>query len=201
MTPQTLAAATGSTLLRASLFAEHLTASMEKWGINTPLLQAAFLGQIAHESGCLTIVEENMNYTAARLMAVWPSRFRTLADAQKYAGNPALLGDMVYGGRMGNTQPGDGFKYRGRGLLQLTGKESYAAYTMSGDVDVLSNPDLLKEPKYAADSACWEWQNLGCNQFAERQNWDALTRRINGGLIGQPERLKCIQRAHTALGV
>jgi len=200
LSPDVLAAATGATPSRASLFTAPLAKAMARWGVGTPLQQGAFLGQIAHESTRLSRLEENLNYTAERICAVWPSRFKTVADAAPLARNPEALANAVYGGRMGNKLPGDGYRYRGRGLKQLTGKNNYAAYLLAGDVDVLSNPDLLLQPAHAADSAAWFWHSNGCNALADRRDWAGLTRRINGGLIGQVERLAAINKALRALG-
>lgn len=172
---------------------------MQRWGIESVIQQAAFLGQISVESGRLSRWDENLCYSAQRLMQIWPRRFPTLAIAEQYANNPEALANFVYGGRMGNTQPGDGWRYRGRGLKQLTGKDNYAGYTMGADVDALSNPDLLLEPTFAADSAGWFWFANGLNSYADARDWPGLTKRINGGLIGLADRVKAIQRAIQAL--
>ncbi len=195
MEPRTLSACTGCTMLRASLFAHHIAAAMERWGIDTPLRQAAFLAQVSHESMRLTRLEENLNYSAQRLTAVWPSRFPTLDSAAPFAGNPQALANKVYGGRLGNTAPGDGWKYRGRGLIQLTGKANVAAYSAAAGIDVVSNPDLLLEPEFAADSAGWFWHANRCNVHADKRDWAGLTRRINGGTVGLPERMTLTMRA------
>lgn len=172
---------------------------MTRWGIESVIQQAAFLAQISHESGRLARWEENLNYSAQRLMQIWPRRFPSLTIAQQYAGKPEALANFVYGGRMGNTQPGDGWRYRGRGLKQLTGKDNYTAYMLAADVNALSNPDLLLEPKFAADSAGWFWAANGLNALADARAWPTMTRRINGGLIGLADRVQAIQRAIKAL--
>jgi putative chitinase len=201
MSPQLLSDATGCGLLRASNYAPHIDAAMARWGVSTPLRRAAFLGQIAHESSALTQLEESLTYTAARLTQVWPTRFKSLSDAQPFANNPAALAEKVYGGRMGNDIPGDAFKYRGRGLKQVTGKENYLRYMMAAGADVIVNPDLLLQPQFAADSAGWFWSSNSCNALADARDWTGLTRRINGGTVGLSERFLRIARAMKALGV
>lgn len=136
-----------------------------------------------------------MNYSASRMMVVWPSRFPTVESTRGCVMSPAALAERVYTGRMGNTQPGDGGKYRGRGLIQLTGKDWYARYAKASGVDVLTNPDLLLEPQYATDSAAWEWEFDGCNAIADKQDWVGLIKKINGGMTGHAERVALIQRA------
>lgn len=201
MTPQQLAEATGATLTRAAYWQPFLTAAMKKHGIDTPLRQAAFLGQLAVESARLSVLEENLSYSVQRLRAVWPRRFKTDADAAPYARKPETLANHVYGGRMGNTAPGDGWKYRGRGLKQLTGRHNYIEYMLASGIDCVEHPDLLLQPEHAADSAAWFWSSRDCNAIADTRNWQALTRRINGGLIGYNERVMAINRAIKALGV
>ena len=195
LTAPRIADSTGATLLRASLFAPHLAAAMKRWGIDTPLRQAAFLAQIGHESGRLTRLEENLNYSAQRLTQVWPARFPTVAEAQPFAGRPEALANRVYGGRMGNDRPGDGWRFRGRGLKQLTGRDNYTLYARASSHDVVSNPDQLLTPAVAADSAGWFWNANGCNALADKAAWAALTKRINGGTIGLQERIALTARA------
>lgn len=195
MSPETLASATGATPQRCALYAQPLTASMQKWGINTPLRQAAFLGQIAHESGLLRYVEENLNYTAERLRTLWPKRFPTIQVAREHAHNPEKTAERVYGGRMGNKSPGDGYKYRGRGLKQLTGLENYLAYMLDTGADVVARPELVSQPELAADSAAWFWSKNRLSGYADRRDWPGLTKAINGGHLGLTERVKLTERA------
>lgn len=191
-----LAACTGCSLLTASNWLQVINAALVKYDISTPSRRAGFLAQISHESARLTALSENLYYSAARIAAVWPSRFANAAAAQRVAAHPELLANEVYGGRMGNTAPGDGFKYRGRGLKQLTGKINYSAYAMATGFDVVSTPDLLLQPYYAADSAGWYWSTHGCNALADASKWQAITKAVNGGLVGYAERLAL---THTAL--
>lgn len=199
MSPELLARITSATPPRAALFAAPLAAAMRRWKIDTPVRQAAFLAQISHESGRLLRLEENLNYSAERLIAVWPSRFRTLEAAQPFARNPEALANNVYGNRMGNTLPGDGWRYRGRGLKQLTGKNNYAAYSLAADNEALTKPDILLQPHFAADSAGWFWHANSCNPLADRRDWQGLTRRINGGTVGLADRIAATERALRAL--
>lgn len=200
MTPETLSAAVGCTLLTASRFAQPLTQAMSRWGIDTPLRQGAFLGQIAHESSKLQVLEEKLNYSAERLMQVWPRRFPTLDSAKPYANSPFKLAELVYQNRMENDVPGEAFLYRGRGLKQLTGEANYLAYSMEADNNALLDPDILLQPHYAADSAGWFWHRNKCNAFADKRDWTGLTKRINGGTVGLAERITATQRALKVLG-
>ena len=202
LTADQVAACTGSTMLRAAYYLPVLNAAMAKHGITSPLHQAAFLAQVGVESAGLSRLEENLNYTTPeRLMAVWPSRFKTVNDAAAYLRNPEALANKVYGGRMGNAAPGDGWKYHGRGLKQLTGKDNYTAYEKACQVPAVSQPELLLRPEYAADSAAWFWAHNGCADLAEKRDWQALTKRVNGGLTGLPERIALTQKALAKLAV
>ena len=200
MTPQLLSTATGCGLLRAALFAGPLEGAMQRWGINSLVQRGAFLGQVAHESAVLSTLEESLTYTALRLTQVWPSRFPTLASALPFANNPPALAEKAYGKRMGTDTTGDAFKYRGRGLKQLTGKENYISYSLASGADVIVHPELLLLPEVAADSAGWFWSANGCGALADAKNWEGLTRRINGGAVGLAERIVRINRALKALG-
>jgi len=173
-----------------------------KYDISTPLRQAAFIGQCQHESQNFTHLEEGLNYSANRLMAVWPSRFPNIAVASQYANNPEKLANKVYGGRadLGNREDGDGFKFHGRGCIQLTGRDSYERCGSSIGVDLLSNPNLLLDPKYAALSAGWFWNKKGLNALADSKDYDTMTKRINGGLIGLDDRKAHIAKALAVLG-
>jgi putative chitinase len=171
-----------------------------KYDINTPKRQAAFIGQCAVESANFTRLQENLNYSAQRLTQVWPSRFPNINMAEAYAHNPEKLADFVYAGRMGNLQDGDGWKFHGRGLIQLTGRENYANCGSGVGVDLIDNPDLLLTPKYAALSAGWFWNKKGLNTLADTQEYGAMTRRINGGLTGLDERIAKITKALQVLG-
>lgn len=167
-----------------------LEETFEKYDISTPNRQACFIGQTMHESGGYKQLKENLNYSAKGLVATWPSRFPNEEYAQEFARNPEKIANKVYSGRMGNTEEGDGAKYIGRGLIQLTGKENYANCGSSLGVDLVGNPDWLSDPKYAALSAGWFWNRKQLNQYADTNpmDIDTMTKRINGGSIGIADR-------------
>jgi putative chitinase len=177
-----------------------LEATFVKYDISTPVRQASFIGQCAHESGNFRTLEENLRYSATALMRVWPSRFPSLDVAEKYANNPEKIANKVYSGRMGNTEEGDGWKYHGRGLIQLTGKENYVNCGSSLGVDLVGNPDWLLDPKYASLSAGWFWGKRGLNSLADSSDIETMTKRINGGLIGLDDRKAKIAKALSVLG-
>ena len=181
---------------------EPLNEAFQKYDISTPARQAFFIGQCAHESGNFRILEENLRYSATALMRVWPSRFPNLEVANQFAGNAEKIGNKLYSGRMGNgdEESGDGWKYHGRGLIQLTGKDNYANCGSSLGVDLVGNPDLLLDPKYAALSAAWFWNKKGLNALADSKDYDTMTKRINGGLIGLDDRKAKIAKAISVLG-
>ena len=171
-----------------------------KYDLDTPKRQAAFIGQCAVESANFTRLQENLNYSAQRLTQVWPSRFPNISMAEPYANNPEKLANFVYAGRMGNLQDGDGWKFHGRGLIQLTGRENYANCGSGIGVDLIDNPDLLLTPQYAVLSAGWFFNKKGLNALADTQEYGAMTKRINGGLTGLDERIAKITKALQVLG-
>jgi putative chitinase len=178
--------------------ADPLNATFIKFKIDTPRKQAAFLGQCGHECGNFKIFEENLNYRAATLMKLWPKRFPTLEIANQYAGNPKKIANMVYANRMGNRDEssGDGYRFRGRGCIQLTGHANYFHAGQALGVDFVAEPDLVATPLYALMTAGWFWSTHGCNELAEAANWVGLTKKINGGTIGLDDRV-----AHTNLAL
>jgi putative chitinase len=177
-----------------------LEETFAKYDISTPVRQSSFIGQCAHESGNFKTLQENLNYSAEGLMKTWPSRFPTKEIADQYARQPAKIAGKVYNGRLGNTSEEDASKYLGRGLIQLTGKENYEHCGSSIGVDLLSNPNLLSDPKYAALSAGWFWNKKGLNSLADSQDLETMTKRINGGLIGLDDRKAKIAKALSVLG-
>ena len=181
---------------------EPLNAAFAKYDISTPVRQAFFVGQCAHESNNFTRLEEGLNYSASRLMAVWPSRFPTLEAAAPYANNPEKLANKVYGGRadLGNKEGGDGFKFHGRGCIQLTGRDLYERCGEAIGADLINQPQLLVEPHYAAMSAAWFWNKKGLNALADVQDYETMTKRINGGLNGLDDRKAKIAKALSVLG-
>ena len=174
---------------------EPLQETFEKYQINTPKRQACFIGQCMHESGGFKFLKENLNYSAKALMATWPSRFPDMDTAEKYERQPEKIANKVYSGRMGNTEDGDGAKYIGRGLIQLTGKDNYRAFGEAIGEDLVANPQLVEQPRYAALSAGWFWNKRGLNALADAMDITTLTVRINGGKIGIDDRIAKINKA------
>ena len=179
---------------------EPLQAAFDKYDINTPKRQAAFIGQCAHESGNFKALQENLNYSAEGLMKTWPSRFPTKELADQYARQPAKIAGKVYNGRLGNTSEEEAAKYLGRGLIQLTGKENYERCGSAIGVDLINEPTLLVEPNHAAMSAGWFWNKKGLNELADAQEHGQITKRINGGLIGLDDRIAKTTKALAVLG-
>lgn len=176
---------------------EPLQSAFARFGIDNTNRQAAFIGQCQHESGNFKTLVENLNYGAYGLTTTWPARFPTLASAAAYARQPEKIANHVYANRMGNGDElsGDGWAYKGRGLIQLTGKN---AYTLAGDAlgaDFMRNPDVVAQPTYAALTAGWFWSTNRLNICADAQDWVALTRKINGGVTGLPDRISLINKA------
>ncbi|PZA12719.1 glycoside hydrolase family 19 protein [Rhodopseudomonas palustris] len=160
-----------------------------RFGIDTPDLAAHVMAQLSHECGAGRDVVENLNYTAARMMQVWPSRFPTRASAEPYAHNPRALANKVYNGRMGNRAGSDnGWTYRGRGAAQTTGREGYARLAALTGLDVVNEPDLLLDPRYFLLCGVADFVACGCLPFARADDVVGVTRRLNGGTIGLAER-------------
>jgi len=166
-----------------------------KFQINTPLRLAHFLAQCGHESGGFRVTQENLNYSAKGLMGIFKKYFPTEAIANAYQRNPQKIANKVYANRMsnGDEASGDGFKFRGRGYIQLTGRANYTSFGKSIGEDIASNPDVVSG-KYALLSAAWFWSNNGLNKLADGGATDAvvttITKRVNGGTIGLPDRIK-----------
>lgn len=145
-----------------------------------------FLGQVLHESAGLEKLSENLNYSAERLCVVWPGRFPTVAEARPYARNPEALANRVYGGRMGNLYLGDGWRFRGRGPIQLTGRENYRAVGALIGQDLESVPELMEQPRYALEACIAWWEDRIPDSMLG--DLEKVTRRVNGGLIGLADR-------------
>jgi putative chitinase len=175
-----------------------------KFQINTPLRLAHFLAQCGHESGGFKATQENLNYSAKGLAGIFKKYFPTEAAAAPYARNPQKIASKVYGGRMGNgpESTGEGYKFRGRGYIQLTGKENYTAFGKSIGEDILSNPDVVAS-KYALLSAAWFFSKNGLHKMADEGATDAvvakITKRVNGGHIGLQDRIKHFKEYHHLL--
>lgn len=176
---------------------DALNATFERFNILTPNQQASFIGQCSHECGNFRLLEENLNYKAATLMRLWPKRFPTLEIANQYAGNPKKIANMVYANRMGNRDEasGDGYRFRGRGCIQLTGHANYYHAGQALGVDLVMEPDLVATPQYAALTAGFFWSTQKLNQYADGMDIAMMTKRINGGLIGLDDRKTHINQA------
>lgn len=168
-----------------------LNETFQRFGILTARQQAAFIGQCGHECGNFRILEENLNYRAETLMKVWPKRFPTLEIANQYARNPKKIANKVYADRMGNRDEasGDGYRFRGRGCIQLTGSANYYHAGQALGVDLIMEPDLVATPQYAALTAGFFWSTQKLNALAESGNNLALTKKINGGTLGLNDRI------------
>jgi putative chitinase len=183
---------------------EQIPAVMENFGVNTPLRLAHFLAQCGHESGGFRLTQENLNYSAKGLMGTFKKYFPTEALANAYARQPQKIANKVYGGRMGNglEASGEGYKFRGRGYIQLTGKQNYTAFDLAVEDDILANPDLVSS-KHALSSAAWFWKKNGLSLIADTGSSaevvTKITKRVNGGTIGLPDRIKHFKEYHALL--
>ena len=175
---------------------------LPEYEINTPQRVAAFLAQCAHESGGFVFLKENLNYKAASLRRVFPKYFPTDELAAQYAGKGEMIANRVYANRMGNGDEasGDGFRYCGRGLIQLTGKDNYTLFAGSLDIPVTDIPEYLQTFEGAVQSACFFWENNNLNQWADKGDILTLTKRINGGTIGLEDRIKHYNHALHVFG-
>jgi putative chitinase len=188
----------------AGVWATHFSMGMLEHDIDTPNRVQMFFANVLHESQGLRKLSENLNYSAEAILKTWPARFKTLADAQPYARNPEKLANKVYGGRkdLGNDMPGDGWKHRGFGPIQATGKKMHqaAGEHCFGDPNLfVNNPQLLMKHEYGAIVSCWIWKDKGCNELADAGNFEGTVKKINGGLIGLHDRLLWLARCEKVL--
>lgn len=185
----------------AGVFVSALNDAMARFKIEGRKRVAAFLAQVGYESGQLRTLVENLNYSAEGLIRTWPKRFN-LMTAAAVARKPEQIANIVYASRLGNGSAvtGDGWRYRGRGLIQVTGLANYQACGSALSLDLLARPELLEQPEYAALSAAWFWSSNGLNELADAGRFEAITQRINGGLNGQSDRLKLWMKALALLG-
>ena len=206
MVEHLIAAGVSSSL--ASQWLEPVRAACKEFGIDTELRIAAFLSQCAHETGGFKVLQENLNYSSDGMAAIWPSRFAVLgADGKPVKVNgknqpnkfalalhrkPEAIANVAYANRMGNgpVESGDGWKHRGMGLKQLTGKDNHRRCGQALGIDLVANPELLLQPDTAARSAGWFWSTNKLSPFADRGDVEGLTRKVNGGLIGIDDRKK-----------
>jgi len=197
----------------------HVQKALARFGIESDRQVAAWLAQTAHESGGYTMLVENLNYRATTLAACWPNRFAEMGPDKKpkrtekgaliptkvalsIERKPELIANLVYSKRMGNgpAESGEGWKYRGRGLKQLTGKDNYTRCGQALELDLVANPDLLLEPEGAALSAAWFWSVNKCGPLADADDFVGLTKKINGGTIGLADREKRYKSVLASIG-
>jgi putative chitinase len=190
MITQNVLTAIGTPADTADKWLPWLNKTVQKYDIKSPRRQAMFLAQLAHESGNFRFTSENLNYSADALERVFKKYFPTRELAEEYARKPEKIANRVYANRMGNGDEasGDGWKYRGRGLIQLTGLSNYASYALQADNEAIIKPDIVAEPEYAADSAGWFWAVNRLNAMADTGDVRAVTRRVNGGFNGLEDR-------------
>ena len=190
----------GATGARADAYVDTLNAAMAMHAIDTTPRIAHFLAQLMHESGCLRLTVENLNYSADGLLKVFPRYFSSRTEAEPYARKPDRIGSRVYGARMGNgpEASGEGYRYRGRGLIQLTGKDNYRAFMRWCGEDVVVDPDRVASD-LAVPSAVYFWQRQDLNALADVDDLNTITRRINGGLNGFADRRELLEKARRAL--
>ena len=181
--------------------AEALTESFDKYEINTVNRAAGFLAQCGHESAGFTVLQENLNYSADGLNKIFKKYFPTVADATPYARNPEKIANKVYGGRMGNgpESSGDGYKFRGRGAIQLTGRDNYTQFAKAVGLTVDEAVADLETLDGAIESACWFWKKNGLNGICDKDDIVTMTKRINGGTIGLDDRTKHYNHAKAVL--
>ena len=182
-----------------------LSKLLPQYQIDTPKRIAAFVAQCSHESAGFTALQENLNYSAGTLRRIFPRYFPTDEMAQQYVSLPnkqEAIANLVYASRMGNGDPesGDGYRFRGRGLIQLTGRDNYTFFAGSLGISVEEASTYLETFEGAAQSACWFWETNNLNQWADEGDILTLTKRINGGTIGLEDRIKHYEHAINILG-
>lgn len=197
----------------AAVWVSALNERMLRYGINTPLRQAHFIAQVGHESNGFKSLRENLNYSVSGLLNTFSRSRISVDDANKYGridgkqpANQEAIANLVYGGEwgrknLGNTQEGDGWKYRGAGLIQLTGRSNFEQANKTLNFDLVNRPERVAEDNViAALAACWYWQSRGLNELADKDDLEAITRKINGGLNGIEDRKRRLKMAKAALG-
>lgn len=210
VTSQIVSAGCGAPPARASQWVAPIQAACDAFGINTPLRIAAFLAQCGVESARLTAVAENMNYSAPALMTEFPNEFPTQAIADEYARQPRKIANRAYANRNGNGDEasGDGWNFRGRALLEITGRRNYTLCSLGIDVDLTNHPELLEQPDNSAMAAAWYWFNRDLSALADTGNFLGLSKAINLGSATAPgtpgaysQRLALYGAAKRALGI
>lgn len=197
MEAQVLSEAAGIDVAHAQLLCESMNGIFERYDISTPERQAAFIAQCGHESDGFRFMEENLNYKAESLMRTWPKHFPTMDIAQEYAHQPRKIASRAYANRMQNgpEETEDGWTYRGRGYLQLTGKAGYEMASDDLQIDFVGNPDIVGTVEGAMATAGWFWEKHNLNRYADNQDIEAMTKIINGGTIGLEARYARFEKA------
>ncbi len=203
--PITSAQLASIVILPAAKITEYTNAlnqAMQEFSINSPLCKAAFIAQTAHESIGYKAFIENLNYSAPALLKTWPTRF-TVQSAALYAFQPAKIANHVYANRNGNgtEASGDGYRYRGRGIIQITFKDNYKACGTGLNLDLVATPQLLEQSLHAFRSGAWYWKSRNLNELADKGDFNGVTIKINGGLNGLADRLRYYGLAKKALGI
>ncbi len=178
--------------VKSQEFVENLNSILPKHNIDSKQRVCAFLAQCGHESGGFTIFIENLNYSKEGLLRVFPKYFNE-KDAETFARKPIDIANRVYANRMGNgdVSSGDGYRYRGRGIMQITGKANYSSFSQwaMGNTHFVTNPDIVAQPSWAITSACWYWSKNDLNRFVDKDDFKGLTKAINGGYNGLDDRV------------
>jgi putative chitinase len=194
-------------LIPGNPYVDYWHSAMERclpdYDINTPQRVAAFMAQCGHESGNFKFLKENLKYRAASLTKVWPKYFPNMDIANQYAGNEEKIANRAYANRMGNgpEESGDGWRFCGRGLIQLTGRNNYQNFADSIETDINDIPHYLATFEGAVQSACWFWETNNLNKWADAGDMLNLTKRINGGTLGLDDRIKHYQHALHVMGL
>ena len=200
MEAQQLADAVKIDLAHAEALLPGIEAAIKTADLDTPARLSAFLAQTGHESGGFKFLEENLNYKPETLCRVWPSHFNE-ENCHEFSGNPEAIANTAYAGRMGNgdAETGDGWRYRGRGFLQLTGKENYEHASSDLGFDFVSEPDAVATPEGAALTAAWFWKKHNLNHYVDNNDFTQMTKIINGGTIGLEDRVARFNHAMSVL--
>lgn len=198
---QQLIDCTGCSLADADKYLFYLFATCKRFKIDTKLRMSAFFAQIGHESLNLSVTTENLNYKKESLVRVWPKHFPNLAIAEQYEKKPQMIANRAYANRMGNGNEasGDGWRYRGRGFIQLTGKDNYRELSAYFGYDFVLDPDAVSKPDWCSLSAGYFWSKNNLNELADRQDFERITKRINGGVHGLEDRQRRYNAALLAL--
>ena len=185
----------------SSVWVDPLNDTFQRFGLDTMEEQACFMGQFSYESNHFKDLSENLNYRSETLVKLWPKRFPSMELANAYAHQPEKIANFIYANRMGNRDEGsgDGWRFRGSGLCQLTGHDNFYHAGKALGVDLVANPDLARTPKYAAPVAGWYWQTHNCDKYANAKDYNGLTKVINGGLFGAEQRIAVMKQAESVL--